>query len=66
MVQLDQLARASGKDNASELVKDLALHFLQDEAEFQHAVREGVAQADRGELLDEQEMDERVARLLNR
>lgn len=54
--QLDQLARATGKHNASELVKDFALHFLQ----------AGLDQADRGDLIDESEMDARVERLLSR
>jgi predicted transcriptional regulator len=46
------------------LVKDAALRLLQDEARFRTAVREGVAQADRGEFIEEEEMDARLEQML--
>jgi predicted transcriptional regulator len=39
------------------LVKDAALRLLEEDARFRAAVREGIAQADRGELIEEKEMD---------
>ena len=41
-------------------MKDAALRLLQDEARFRAAVREGIAQADRGEFIEEEEMDARL------
>ena len=43
-----------------ELVKDAALRLLEDDVHFRAAVREGIAQADRGEFIEEEEMDARV------
>jgi predicted transcriptional regulator len=42
-------------------VKDAALRLLQEEVRFCAAVREGIAQADRGEFIEEEEMDARLA-----
>jgi len=39
------------------MVQDAALRLLQEEARFRAAVREGIAQADRGEFIEEEEMD---------
>lgn len=47
-------------------MKDVALHILQNDADFDEAVLAGLAQADRDELIDEPEMDLRVERLLSR
>jgi len=44
-------------------VKDAALRLLQEEARFRVAVREGIAQADRGEFIEE-EMDARLEQML--
>ena len=38
-------------------MKDAALRLLEEDARFRAAVREGIAQADRGELIEEKEMD---------
>lgn len=46
-----------------ELVKDAALRLLKEDMRFRVAVRKGVEQADRGELIDEEEMDARVKRM---
>ena len=61
--QLAQIASRSGTD-PERLVKDAALRLLEEEARFRAAVREGIAQADRGEFLTEEEMDARFERML--
>jgi predicted transcriptional regulator len=60
--QLSQLASSSGTD-PEHLVKDAALRLLEDDARFLAAVRKGIAQADRGEFIDEEEMDARIQRM---
>ena len=62
--QLSQIAIHAGTD-AERLVKDAALNLLQEEARFRAAVREGVAQADRGEFIEEEEMDARLEQMLH-
>ncbi len=61
--QLAQIAAHAGTD-AERLVKDAALRLLQEEARFRAAVREGIAQADRGEFIEEEEMDARLEQML--
>jgi len=61
--QLAQLATKSGTD-AEHLVKDAALRLIEEDACFRAAVREGIDQADRGEFIDEAEMDARLERML--
>jgi predicted transcriptional regulator len=61
--QLTQIARTAGTA-AEELVRDAALRVLQQDAQFRVAVREGIAQADRGEFIEEDEMDARFERML--
>lgn len=46
------------------LVKDAALRLLEEDARFRAAVREGIAQADRGEFVEEEEMDARFEQML--
>jgi predicted transcriptional regulator len=60
--QLVQIATKSGTD-AEALVKDAALRLLEEGARFRAAVREGIAQADRGEFIEE-EMDARLEQML--
>lgn len=62
--QLAQMATKSGTD-APHLVKDAALRLLEEEARFRAAVREGIAQADRGEFIEEEEMDARFEQMLS-
>ena len=45
--QLSQIASHAGTDT-ERLVKDAVLRLLEQDARFRSAVREGVAQADRG------------------
>jgi predicted transcriptional regulator len=61
--QLSQIATHAGT-GAERLVKDAALRLLQEEARFRAAVREGIAQADRGEFIEEEEMDARLEQML--
>ncbi len=62
--QLARIASRSGTD-PERLVKDAALRVLEEEARFRDAVREGIAQADRGEFLEEEEMDARFEQMLH-
>jgi predicted transcriptional regulator len=61
--RLAQIASSTGTD-AERLVKDAALRLLKDDAHFRAAVREGIAQADRGEFIEEEEMDARLEQML--
>ncbi|HZD50394.1 MAG TPA: hypothetical protein VE178_16750 [Silvibacterium sp.] len=62
--QLAQIAATAGTE-PQRLVKDAALRLLEEDAHFRAAVREGIAQADRDEFIEEGEMDARLERLLN-
>jgi predicted transcriptional regulator len=61
--QLARIASTAGTEPA-DLVKRAALRLLDDEARFRAAVREGIAQADQGQLIDEEEMDARFEEML--
>jgi predicted transcriptional regulator len=61
--QLANIATTSGT-NAEHLVKEAALRLLKDDIRFRAAVREGIAQADRGEFVEENEMDARFEAML--
>jgi predicted transcriptional regulator len=61
--QLAQIATSEGTE-PERLVKDAALRLLQEDARFRDAVREGIAQADRGEFIEEGEMDARLEQML--
>lgn len=61
--RLAELATLSGID-AERLVKEAALRLLQEDARFRAAVREGVAQADRGEFIEDEEMQVRLEQML--
>jgi predicted transcriptional regulator len=61
--QLAQIASVEGIAPAR-LVQDAALRLIEDDARFRAAVRKGIDQADRGEFIEEDEMDARVARML--
>jgi predicted transcriptional regulator len=60
--RLARIATHDGVDPA-ELVKDAALRLLNDDARFRAGVRKGIEQADRGEFIEEEEMDARVKRM---
>ena len=62
--QLSQLASRDGKADAGELLKEAALRLLEEEERFRAAVLEGKAYADRGEFIEEEEMDARFEEML--
>jgi predicted transcriptional regulator len=53
--QLSQIATYAGTPT-EEVVKKAALRLVEETARFRAAVREGVSQADRGELIDDDEV----------
>jgi predicted transcriptional regulator len=61
--QLAQIATNASAD-AGRLVKDAALRLPQEDARFRAAVRKGIARADRGEFIEEEEMDARLEQML--
>jgi predicted transcriptional regulator len=62
--QLSEMASHAGT-NTEQLVKSAALRLLEQDARFRAAVRAGMAQADRNEFIEEEEMDARIERMLN-
>ena len=62
---LSKIATHIGTD-PEQMIKDAALRLLEEDARFLDAVQRGIADADRGELIDEEEMDGRVKRMLQR
>ena len=62
----EQEAQIATKEDtdAERLVKDAALRLLEEDARFRTVVREGIAQADRGEFIEEEEMDARLEQML--
>jgi predicted transcriptional regulator len=46
------------------LLIDAALRLIDEDARYRAAVREGIAQADRGEFIEEDEMDARFEEML--
>ncbi len=61
--RLQQVAYANGKD-AEQLVKDTVARMLERQDLFVAGVNEGIAQADRGELIDHDDVSNRITRLL--
>lgn len=61
--QLAQIATRAGTD-AERLVKEAAVLLLEEDVPFRAAVRRGLAQADRGEFIEEEEMDARLEQML--
>ncbi len=61
--QLAQIATNAGT-NAERLVKDAALRLFQEDARFRASGREGIAQVDRGEFIEEAEMDACLEQML--
>jgi predicted transcriptional regulator len=62
--RLRQVASANGKD-AEQLVKDTVARMLDNQARFIAGVQRGIAQADRGELVEHEDVLKRIDRLLN-
>jgi predicted transcriptional regulator len=61
--QLTQIATRQGI-NPERLAKDVVVRYLDDEARFLAAVEKGIAAAERGEFIEEEEMDARFERML--
>jgi hypothetical protein len=61
--KLAKMAAMAGTD-APGLVKDAALQLLEEDIRFRAAVLESIACADKGELIEEEEMDARFENLL--
>lgn len=61
--RLARFALNAGMD-AEAFVRETALRALTEEEDFRAAVRIGMEQADRGELIDEDEMAERFEKIL--
>lgn len=53
--QLSRIATHAGMDT-EDFVKDLVLRKVEESTRFRAAVREGIAQAERGELIDDDEI----------
>ena len=63
--RLASIATREGVDPQN-LVKDAALRLLEEDAEIRAGIRRGMEQADRGELIEQAEMDERFKKMLKR
>jgi len=61
--KLSEIASQAGTD-AEQLVKNPALRLLDRDARFHCSVRKGMEQADRGDFVDEREMEFRIDRML--
>ncbi|HEY6342628.1 MAG TPA: hypothetical protein VIY49_14130 [Bryobacteraceae bacterium] len=61
--QLRQVALANGKD-AEQLVKDTVARMLESQARFVAGVERGIAAAERGELIDHEDVVKRINRLV--
>ncbi len=58
-----QIADYSGTP-AEQLVKQAALRLVEEDEQFHAAISESIEQADRGELLDHEEVKARIAQSL--
>ena len=61
--RLAQIAAIAGTE-PKDLVKNAALQLLDEDARFRASVLEGKAYADRGEFIEEEEMDARFEQML--
>jgi predicted transcriptional regulator len=61
--RLSEIASQAGVD-VEHLVKNAALRLLERDARFRASVHKGLEQADRGELIAEDEMEARIDRML--
>jgi predicted transcriptional regulator len=60
--QLQTIAASAGVGLA-ELVREAALRLLEEDQRFRAAVRKGIEQSERGEFIEEEEMDARLRRM---
>jgi len=61
--QISQIAQYNGTP-ADQLVKQAALRMLEEDAQIRAGIQRGIDQADRGELIDHDEVVARFERLL--
>ena len=61
--RLSRIASHAGVDT-ERFVKDAALQRLEQDARFRAGVKKGLAAAARGEFIEEEEMDARIARMI--
>ena len=61
--QLKQFAASKGKD-AAQVVEETVARMLERQAQFIEGVNRGSAAADRGDLIDHEEVVSRIERLL--
>jgi predicted transcriptional regulator len=61
--QLGRIAGYSGTDPAK-LVKDAALRVVEEDMQFRASVHRGIEQADRGELINHDDVKAQIERLL--
>ena len=61
MARLSQIASYRGKD-VTDLVKEAALRVAEEDRLFLEAVEQGIEEADRGELIDHEEVVARFER----
>jgi len=59
---LSKIAQREGV-GAEQFVRDAALQLLEGDARFRASVRTGLEQADRGEFIEEEEMDARIRQI---
>jgi predicted transcriptional regulator len=62
VARLSQIAAHEGVAT-EQLVKDAALKLLEDDAAFRESVGIGLEQAERGEFIEEDEMDARIRQM---
>ena len=60
--KLANVAAQQGR-RADELVKDVLVRYLEDETSFLEGVERGIAASERGEFIEEEEMDARVEQM---
>jgi len=60
--QITQMATQAGTD-PERLIKEVLVCYLDDKARFLAAVERGIAAAERGEFIEEEEMDARIERM---
>jgi len=63
--RLKEVAAANGKE-PEQLVKQTVDRMLADQTRFVDSVRRGIEQADRGELVEHQEVRDRIERLFRK
>ncbi len=61
--RLSELAARQGRETSA-LVQDALARYVEDETRFLEGVERGIAAAERGDFIEEEEMDARIDRML--